>query len=129
MINLSRKVTRNEIHPILPRTEKSIEPKEAVRKSGKTAKPSFRIHPRSYPGRLAYIHAHPLMIVGKDTIASHDGGHMGTGGVGRTGVDCGGGRILKEVRNVMYGGRLESVRSPGGGEVYVCARDDMHVLS
>jgi hypothetical protein len=35
-----------------------------------------------YPGRLAYIHAHPLMIVGIDTIASHDGGHRGTGGGG-----------------------------------------------
>ena len=48
----------------------------------KNAKPSFRIHTRSYPGRFAYIHAHPLMIVGIDTIASDDGGHRGTGGGG-----------------------------------------------
>ena len=43
---------------------------------------SFRIHTCPYPGRLAYIHAHPLMIVGIDTIASDDGGHRGTGGGG-----------------------------------------------
>jgi hypothetical protein len=51
-------------------------------KERKTAKPSISIHTRSYPGRLAYIHAHPLMIVGIDTIASDDGGHRGTGGGG-----------------------------------------------
>ena len=33
-----------------------------------------------YPGRLAYIHAYPLMIVGIDTIPSDDVGHRGTGG-------------------------------------------------
>ena len=33
----------------------------------------------SYPGRLAYIHAHPLIIVGIATIPSDDGGHRGTG--------------------------------------------------
>ena len=48
----------------------------------KLSKNSFHIHKRSYPGRLAYKHAHPLMIVGKDTIASDDGGHRGTGGGG-----------------------------------------------
>jgi hypothetical protein len=48
----------------------------------KTAKPSFRIHTCPYPGRLAYIRVHPLMIVGIDTIASDDGGHRGTGGGG-----------------------------------------------
>ena len=42
-------------------------------------------------------------------------------------MDSGGGKIFKLVRNVMYGDIYESVRSPGGGEVYVCARDDMHV--
>ena len=36
----------------------------------------------TYPGRLAYIRAHPLMIVGIDTIASDDGGHRGTEGGG-----------------------------------------------
>ncbi len=51
-------------------------------KQQKTAKPSFCIHTCPYPGRLAYIHAHPLMIVGIDTIASDDGGHRGTGGGG-----------------------------------------------
>ena len=43
------------------------------------------LFPHTYmplPGRLAYIHAHPLMIVDKDTIASDDGGHRGTGGGG-----------------------------------------------
>ncbi len=45
-------------------------------------KPSFRIHTCPSPGRLAYIHAHPLMIVGIDTIASDDSGHRGTGGGG-----------------------------------------------
>ena len=38
--------------------------------------------PHTYMGRLAYIHAHPLMIVGTDTISSDDGGHRGTGGGG-----------------------------------------------
>ena len=33
-----------------------------------------------YPGRLAYIHAHPFIIVGIDTIACDVGGHRGTGG-------------------------------------------------
>ena len=49
-------------------------------KERKTAKPSIRIHTCPYPGRLAYIHAHPLMIVGIDTIAIDDGGHRGMGG-------------------------------------------------
>ena len=57
-------------------------PQKAIRKNEKTAKPSFSIQTCSYPGRLAYIHAHPLMIVGIDTIASDDGGHRGTGGGG-----------------------------------------------
>ena len=58
-------------------------PQEAIRKSEKQiAKPSFSIHTCSFPGRLAYIHVHPLMIVGIDTIASDDGGHRGTGGGG-----------------------------------------------
>jgi hypothetical protein len=43
------------------------------------------------PGQVAFIHAHPLMIVGLDTIPSDDGGHRGTGGGG--GVDGGAGRI------------------------------------
>ena len=61
------------------------------KKEQKTAKPSFRIHTRSYPGRLAYIHAHPFMIVGIDTIASEDGGQRGTGGGG--GIDIVQGRL------------------------------------
>ena len=66
------------------------------------------------------------MIVGIDTITS--GGHRGTGGGGgEEGVDSGAGRILKYAQNVMYGGRYGSVRSSGGGEVYVCARVGMHV--
>jgi hypothetical protein len=59
-------------------------PQKVFRKSETNAKTSSRIHTCPYPGRLAYIHAHPLMIVGIDTIASDDGGHRGTvGGVGR----------------------------------------------
>ena len=54
-------------------------PQKTVQKSKNLQKPSFRIHTCPYPGRLAYIHAHPLMIVGIDTIASDDGGHRGTG--------------------------------------------------
>ncbi len=42
-------------------------------------------------------------------------------------MDSGAGRKLKYVRNVMYGGREGSVRSPGGREVHLCARDGMHV--
>ncbi len=56
-------------------------PQRAIRKS-ENCKPSFSIHTCSYPGWLAYIHAHPLMIVGIDTIQSDDGGHRGTGGGG-----------------------------------------------
>jgi len=51
-------------------------------KEQKTAKPSFSTRTCPYPGRLAYIHAHPLMIVGIDTIASDDGGHRGARGGG-----------------------------------------------
>ena len=51
-------------------------------KERNTAKPSFSIHSCPYPGRLAYIHVHSLMIVGIDTIASDHGGHRGTGGGG-----------------------------------------------
>ena len=69
-------------------------PQKAIRKSEKTAKPSFRIHTCPYPGRLAYIHAHPWMIVSIDTIASGDGGHRGRWG--GTGVDSGGGRIYNK---------------------------------
>ena len=36
----------------------------------------------SHDRMIAYIHAHPSMIVGKDTLASDDGGHRGTGGGG-----------------------------------------------
>jgi hypothetical protein len=63
-------------------------------KEQKSSKPSFRIHTCSYSGRLAYIHAHPLMIVGIDTIASDDGGHRryGRRGWGGTGVDSRGGK-------------------------------------
>ena len=74
-------------------------PQKAVRKSEKSAKPSFRIHTCPYPGRLAYIHAHPLMIVGIDTIASDDGGHRGTGG--GDGED-GGGRKNIKVCTIRY---------------------------
>ena len=62
------------------------------------------------------------MIVGIDTIASDDGGQRGTGGGG--GEEQG--RIVEEgeniqfVRNVMYGGRYGSVRSPGRGGVCMC---------
>jgi hypothetical protein len=52
------------------------------------------------------LHAHPLMIVGIDTIASDDDNNRGTGGEGggwgEIGVDCGAGRILKYERHVMY---------------------------
>ena len=65
------------------------------------------------------------MIVGIDTIASDDGGHRGAGGGG--GEEQGWRENIQYARNVMYGGRYGSVRSPGGGEVYVCARDGMHV--
>ena len=51
-------------------------------KMQKSLKPSFRIHTCPYPGRLAYIHAHPLMIVDIDTIPSDDDGHRGTRGGG-----------------------------------------------
>ena len=57
-------------------------PQKAIRKSKKPSNASFRIHRYPYPSRFAYIHAHPLMIVGIDTIASDDGGHRGTGGGG-----------------------------------------------
>ena len=43
-------------------------------------------------------------------------------------MDSGGGRIyIQYARNLMYCGRYESFRSSGSGEVYVCARDGMHV--
>ena len=56
--------------------------KKAVRKSKKMRTPPFRIHTCPYTGRLAYIHAHQLIIVGIDTIASDDGGQRGMGGGG-----------------------------------------------
>ena len=71
-------------------------------------KPTIRIQTCSYPGRLAYIHAHPLMIVGIDTIASDDGGHSGTGGGG--GEEQGWRENIQYARNVMYGGRYGSIR-------------------
>ena len=58
-------------------------PLKAVRKSEKMQNPpSIRIQICLYMSRLAYIHVHPLMIVGIDTIASDDGGQRGTGGEG-----------------------------------------------
>ena len=60
----------------------SMGPLKAVRKSEKSANPSFRIPTCPYPGRLAYIHAHPFMIVGIDTIPRDFGGHRGPGGGG-----------------------------------------------
>ncbi len=51
------------------------------KEKNKLRKPPYP-HTCSYPGRLAYIHAHPFMIVGIDTIPSDDGGHRGTGGGG-----------------------------------------------
>ena len=44
-------------------------------------------------------------------------------------MDSGGGRILKLVRNVMYGGGYGSVRSPGAGRcMYVHGNDESDVL-
>ena len=43
---------------------------------------TYPIHKYPYPGRLAYIHVHPLMIVAIDTIPSDDGDNKGTGGGG-----------------------------------------------
>ena len=70
------------------------------------------------------------MIVGIDTIASDDGGHRGTGGGGgeEQGWIVGEGKYEGKYETLCtVGGRYGSVRSPGGGEVYVCARDGMHV--
>ena len=54
-------------------------PQKAVR----IAKNCETLFPHTFTGRLAYIHAHPLlMTVGIDTIASDNGGHRGTGGGG-----------------------------------------------
>ena len=95
-------------------------------KERNTAKPSFRKQTCPYPGRFAYIHAHPLMIVDIDTIASDDGGHRGPRGGGgeKLGWIVGQGEYTVSTKlNVMYGGRSGSVRTPGGGEVYVCARE------
>jgi hypothetical protein len=123
MTNNSQKATWHEIHPILPQTAATVScPKER-----KTAKSCFRIHTCPYPGRLAYIYAHPLMIVGIDTIASDDGGHRGTGGGGGEEQGWIVGENIQCVRNVIYDFKYGSVRSPGGGEVYVCARAGMHV--
>ena len=44
-------------------------------------------------------------------------------GAGRTGVDCGEVEYSKYETLCTVGGKYERVRSPGGGEVYVCARD------
>jgi hypothetical protein len=66
------------------------------------------------------------MIVGIDTIASDDGGHRGTGGGGgeEQGWIVGEGKYSSKYETLCtVGGRLGSVRSPGGGEVYVCARE------
>ncbi len=66
-------------------------PQKAIRKSEKLRNPlSAYIHAPT-PGRIAYIHAHPFMIVGIDTIPSDDGGHRGTGGGG--GIDIVQGRL------------------------------------
>ena len=65
------------------------------------------------------------MIVGIDTIASDDGGHRGTGG--------GGGEEQRWIVGYSMHETLCTVvdrgggRSQWGGEVYVCARDGMHV--
>ena len=70
------------------------------------------------------------MIVGIDTLASDDGGHRGTGGGGgeEQGWIMVQGKYLTEYETLCtVGDRYGSVRSPGGGEVYVCARDGMHV--
>ena len=99
-------------------------PLKGCPKKQKSAKPSFSIHTCPNPGRLAYIHAHPLMIVGIDTIASDDGGHRGTGGGGgeEQGWIVGEEEYSKYETLCTVGGRYGSVRPPGGGEVYVCAR-------
>ena len=66
------------------------------------------------------------MIVGIDTIASNDGGHRGTGG--GDGEEQGwiveeGEYKSKYETLCTVGGRYGIVRSPGGGEMYVCARE------
>ena len=101
-------------------------PQKAIRKSEKTAKSSFRIHTCPYPGRLAYIHAHPLMIVGIDTIASDDGGHMGTGG---TGVDSRGGRIYSLHKTLCTVADMGVSDHRGAGRcMYVHGNDECDVL-
>ena len=69
------------------------------------------------------------MIVGIDTIQSDDGGHRGTGGGGgkEQGWIVGQGEYLTEYETLCTVADRGGGRSPGGGEVYVCARDGMHV--
>ena len=48
-------------------------------------------------------------------------------GVGRNRGGKWGRENIQYVRNVMFDFKYGSVRSPGGGEVYICARDGTHV--
>ncbi len=123
MTNHSQKVTWHEIHPILPQKAgpQSLEPQKAVQKSEKLRNPRSPYIHAPYPGRLAYIHAHSLMIVGIDTIASDDGGHWGTGGGGgeQQGWKVVEGEYIVCTKRYVW--RICQVT--GGGEVYVCARE------
>ena len=68
------------------------------------------------------------MISGIDTIASDDGGHRGTGGGDgeeRGGIVGEGKYTVSTKRYVRW--QIEECQVTGGGEVYVCARDGMHV--
>ena len=73
------------------------------------------------PGQARIHTCPPVDDSGIDTIASDDGGHRGMGGGGgeEQGWIVGEGECLSEYETLCTG----SVRSKGGGEVIVCARE------
>jgi hypothetical protein len=107
-------------------------PQKAVRKSKKLRMPSIRKQTCPYPGRFAYIHAHPLMIVDIDTIASDDGGHRGTGGGGgqKQGWIVGQGeKTVSTKLKVMYGRwQIWECHRGAGRCMYVHGKDECDVL-
>ena len=66
-------------NPSDPTSDNRIAVNEATKRLSEKAKICETLHTCPYPGRLAYIHAHPFLIVGIDIIASDDGGHRDRG--------------------------------------------------
>jgi hypothetical protein len=123
MKNHSQKLTWHEIHPIQPGATKGYPKKH------KSSNTPFCIHTYTpLPAQARILTCPPVDDSGLNTIRSDDGGHRGTGGGGGEEQGWIVGEGVYTVCTERYlRWEIRVCQVTGGGEVYVCARDGMHV--